>query len=159
MPNNSNSAVFCGKKRAISKVLALLLTATALYMLWGIWIPIIKTHEFNSLFDLIFLFIFPVPSTFLAIYFLHTATILRRGISARGIHKFSVCLSLLFAALVLVIFLGIKKFISPSKNFFWMEFPTAFVMIAAGIFFLPVKRGLLRCFSVTDVFDSGRFQV
>ncbi|MDH4202145.1 MAG: hypothetical protein OEV87_04565 [Phycisphaerae bacterium] len=148
----SGGPFFSEAKRVISKVLALLLVTTAIYILWGVWIPVITIHKFNSLSDFIFLFIFPVPCTFLAIYFFHTATILRRGISSKGIHKLSVCLSLLFAALVLVIISGFKEPLSPKDEPLWSEVSPSFIMIAGGLFFLQIKETVATKQSNFDLF-------
>lgn len=153
MSNNSNETDLCSKKRLISKGLALLLGITAMYILWGVWVPIITKQKFKTLFDLIFLLTFPFPCTALSIYFFHSAGIMWKGISSRGIHKLSVCLSLIFSALLLIIISGIKGSISPRDEFFWTEVPTTFIMIATGLFHLQLKRGLFKSFSVAVVID------
>lgn len=152
MPNNSNTD-FYGKKAFISKGFALLLGIAAIYMLLGVWIPIITKHKFESLFDFIFLFFFPIPCTLLAIYFFHTAGIIWGEISSRGIRKFSICLSLLLAALLLILISGIRKSISQSDEVFWAEVGTSVIMVTTGLFYLLVKRWIFMCFSVNEVID------
>lgn len=159
MFNNAGRIAFCGKKKVISRILALLFTVTAIYILWGIWAPFIRGHKLKSLFDFISLLDFRVPCTFLAIYFFHVGIILRRGISSKGIYKLSVCLSLLFSALILVIFLGIKESVSPKDTFSLAEVPISLIMIAGGIFFLKIKPSLFKCFSVNEVIDYVRHKV
>ena len=153
MANDLGDMRFSESKGIISKVLVLLLVTTAIYILLGIWIPIIRIHKFNSISDFIYLFIFPLPCTFLAISFLHAAKILYRGISPKGIHKLSVCLSLLFAALVLIIISGFKETLSPKNEPLWDKVPTSIIMIAGGLFFLQIQRWLSKSFSVSQALD------
>ncbi len=140
MPESPENAPL-GKKQLLTKALALLISAAALYPLYLIWPPVISDFEYESPREYIFLFIFSIPMTLLAFYFLHSAWILWKGLSPKGIHRLCVCLAWIFAGLLITL---VAQLIEASLH----DFSTPLIIIAAGLFYLMAKRYLSKWLSV-----------
>lgn len=140
MPESPENAPL-GKKQLLAKAIALLISAAALYPLYLIWPPVISDFEYESFSQDFFLFIFPIPMTLLAFYFLHSAWILWKGLSPKGIHRLCVCLAWIFAGLLITL---VAQLIEASLH----DFSSPLIMIAAGLFYLMAKRYLSKWLSV-----------
>lgn len=143
------------QQHAISKGISLLAGVAGLYILFGIWFPVITKHHFESIFDIVFLFIFSIPVTCVAVYFLYTAGNLWKGISSRGINKLSVCLSIILAVLLLPVLAKIKPANLESDESFWMVMDVPIVMIIAGIFYLFLKKCIHKWYTIEEEYDSN----
>jgi divalent metal cation (Fe/Co/Zn/Cd) transporter len=142
------------KRLVISKGIALLIGGVGLFLIWTTWFHIITRYHFESLWDVLFLFIFPIPCTLVALYLLSAAKCLWLTISSKGIHKLSISLSAIFAVLIFSVVGKLESTIYESDKLFWRLINVPFALIMAGIFYLSVKRCLFKWFSVSEEFDS-----
>ncbi|MBN1126172.1 MAG: hypothetical protein JXA82_14280 [Sedimentisphaerales bacterium] len=153
MTEISNHPDDCLKKSVFSKGLALLIGVVGIFAVFSVWVPIITKHRFENFSDVVFLFIFPIPCTLVGLYFLHTAGRLWPGISSNGIHKLSVCLSFIFAIMALNLFSILKESTHVEDDIVWGLLQNFPLIILGGLFYLSVKRCLLKWFSVSEVID------
>ena len=139
------------KRQIIAKGISLIIGGLGLYTLWTVWLPIITKYCFESFSDIIFLFIFPVPVTCIAIYFFYTAKILWTGLSSKGVCKLAVSLSIIFAGLLLGRIGDIALTLLDKSVWSIIEAP--FIMIMAGFFYLLAKKGMFGLFSIQQEYD------
>ena len=147
-PETLKSPKLDKQKQLISKLLAVLISAVACYILWSVWFPIFTKPFFDSPFDYIFLFIFPIPCTLVALYFLNTARHLWTPISSLSIHKLSVSISIIFAITLLGILSKTASAIFPSQKYIENRPTETVAIIIAGLFYLAAKKCLHKWFSV-----------
>jgi len=141
------------RQRLISKVTSIIVGAIGLYIIWGIWWGIIARHQFDSFLDVVFLLIFPIPAILLAVYFLYVAIKIWQDLSYKTACSLSSVISIILALLLLSIIDKFKPTALESIDSIWSHIQVLILMIAAGLFYIALKKFLLKWLCVKEEFD------
>jgi len=133
--------------RIFRKIIALALLILSLYCFLGVWIPLIKGYfkEGFEPFDIIFLFIFPIPFSVFASYCLVVARRLYKGLTKESLRNVCFISSLIvygISSSIVVSVLGIER--SSPKWDMWFAFSEILCMIPAGLFYWLTNKYLMR---------------
>ena len=141
------------KNIIIARLIAVLIAMLAIYIILGIWWAIFTGPEFELWFDLVFLFIFPIPMTLLVIYFAYVAIKVWQSLSYNSICKLSGVFSIILTGVLMTMVEQFKPDDLQFDEIMLTEIELPILMIVAGLLYLAFKRCLLQWFAVEEDFN------
>ncbi len=128
------------RHKIIARIAAVLVAAGGLYIIYAVWWPMLH-KKYESYFDFVFLFIFPIPASVAGVYLIYVGKKLWGGLSDQNTRQLAIVIS---AAIVIFVLPLIDKF-KPVEVFTeehgYIIF-TPVLMICGGLFYLRLRKTL-----------------
>lgn len=146
--------------RVFGKIIASALLIFSLFCFIGVWIPVLKSYfkEGFKPFDIIFLFIFPIPFSVFAGYCLVVARRLyREGLTKELLRNICFIASLIVYVISLLptVFILNPEYSTPKWNM-WFGLSEILCMIPAGLFYWLTNKYLIQWLGFDTSIDWQR---
>jgi hypothetical protein len=126
----------------IARILAVLVAVIGIYLIGSIVIPLIKNFlPIKSVFEIAFLFIFPIPAIALGCYCIYCSYHLWLKISTENVRRILFILSIIIFFVLITIF---HRYIDKEHAYFLITL----LMIPAGLFYLFLIKIFLNIFAL-----------
>lgn len=142
------------RRRIVSKGAAIAVGGIGFYIIGAVWWGFLGGLEFDSYFDFIFLLVFPIPMTLLGGYLLLQAIKIWSTMSYKNVCSLS-CVSTIIMVMLLLGFseLFVPRSVESARSVVWFPLELLTLMVLAGMFYVGLKRFLLKWLCVEEDFN------